>query len=77
MAEQQEDRLLVKTLHSTAVDKSHTFAGLSTLKMNKKDRHMRTLREFSVFLEQTNETVVHTGGAVSVEDIPRDDGGDG
>lgn len=60
MAEQQqeEDRLLVKTLHSTAVDKSHTFAGLSALKMNKKDRHMRTLREFSVFLEQTNETVV-------------------
>jgi hypothetical protein len=54
----EEDRLLVKTLHSTAVDKSHTFAGLSSLKMNKKDRHMRTLREFSVFLEQTNETVV-------------------
>lgn len=49
----------VKTLRSIPeFDESRDFAGIITLKMTKKDRHMKTLQEFSKFLEELNEKVV-------------------
>lgn len=49
----------VKTLRSLPeFDKDREFVGISTLKMDKKDRHMKTLQEFSKFLEGLNESVV-------------------
>jgi len=49
----------VKTLRSQPeFDKTREFVGITNLKMSKKDRHMKTLQEFSKFLETLNEKVV-------------------
>lgn len=56
--ESEDDRKAVMTLNVPVVDKTREFEGLSNLKMKKKERHMKTLREFAKFLETTNENVV-------------------
>ena len=49
----------MKTLRSLPeFDETRDFAGIINLKMTKKDRHMKTLRDFSKFLEELNEKVV-------------------
>jgi hypothetical protein len=58
MSNTELEKKAVMTLNVPAVDKSHEFEGLSNLKMKKKERHMKTLREFAKFLEVTNESVV-------------------
>ena len=58
MAESEMEKQAVVTLKVPTVDKTREFEGLSNLKMKKKERHMKTLREFAKFLETTNESVV-------------------
>ena len=49
----------MKTLRSLPeYDSTRQFAGIANLKMDKKDRHMKTLQDFAKFLEELNEKVV-------------------
>lgn len=56
--ESEDDRKAVMTLNVPVVNKTREFEGLSNLKMKKKERHVKTLRDFAKFLETTNENVV-------------------
>ena len=53
-----EEVTSVRTLSVTQFDRDREFAGISNMKIDKKDRHMKRLYEFSKFLERTNEEVV-------------------
>eukprot|EP01038_Epipyxis_sp_PR26KG_P008846 gene8846-11937_t len=59
-----DEALLVKTLQSTFpegnVDPKRTFAALSVMKIEKKDRHLKALNDFSFFLDETNEEIVQS-----------------
>lgn len=59
MKSSNSDVNAVKTLRSLPeFDETRDFTGIINLKMTKKDRHMKTLQEFSKFLEELNEKVV-------------------
>ena len=58
MSDLELEKKSILTLNPAKVDKTREFEGLSNLKMKKKERHMKTLRDFAKFLETTNENVV-------------------